>query len=213
MLALTSPNLIDGLAVLEPVVDWAGLDERKSRARNGATRDATAYLLAIRSQLFPNPSTYFDPFASPILFLRAPGRDTPASHSSLVTENEDDFYPATDTDADTGAFGPYDDDHASSKLPSTFPKRRKVLRRWPPLGQPEEATLPHVNILLREGGGLSGVLREQGQEMADCMRKACFFGREKGVGEGRVKTEILAEGEALVDDAVLRIMGKSRDVV
>ena len=212
MLALTSPNLIDSLAVLEPVVDWAGIDERKPRSKHGPTVDATAHLLTIRSQLFPNPSTYFDPFASPILFLRAPGRDTPASHSSLVTENEDDLYPATDSDADTDAFGPYDDDHMSSELPSTLPKRRKVLRRWPPLGRPEEATLPHVHILLREGGGLSEVLRNQGKEMADCMQKACFFGREKGVGEARVMADVLQESEAVVDDAILRMVGEPRQI-
>ena len=211
MLALTSPNLIDSLAVLEPVVDWTGLDERKSRAKNGPTQDATVHLLNIRSQLFRSPSVYFDPFASPILFLRAPGRDTPASHSSLVMENEEDLYPATNTDADSDAFGPYDDEHISSTLSSTSPKRRKVLRRWPPLGRPEESTLPYVELMLREGGGLSGVLREQGKEMADCMQKACFFGREKGFGEARVKTEILQGGEAAVDDAVLRIVGDSRD--
>lgn len=71
--------------------------------------------------------------------------------------------------------------------------------------------LPYASIILREGGGLNGVLRDQGKEMADRMRKACFFGEEKGFGEERVKTEILPEGEGVVDEAVLRLLGKSGD--
>lgn len=202
MLALTSPNIIRSLAVFEPFVDWVGLDERKSRAKDPPTQDAIAHLLSLRSHLFPSPSAYFDPFASPILFLRAPGRDTPASHSSPLTENEDDLYPETNSDAD--AFGPYDDDMTSA-VHSTPPKRRKVLRRWPPLGRPEEVVLPHTRIMLREGGGLNGILRDQGKEMADCMRKACFFGREKSLGEEQVQTEILPDVEDVRNEVVSRI--------
>jgi acetyl esterase/lipase len=208
MLALSSPNLIHSLAVLEPFVDWEGLDERKSRAKDTQTQDAIAHLLTLRSRIFPKPSSYFDPFASPILFLRAPGRDTPASHSSPLTEDEDVLHPATNSDAD--AFGPHDDEMTSA-LHQTPSKRRKVLRRWPPHGRPEDVMLPCASIILREGGGLNGVLRDQGKEMADRMRKACFFGREKEFGEERVKTEILPEGEGVVDEALLRLLGKSGD--
>jgi acetyl esterase/lipase len=208
MLALTSPNLVRSLAVLEPLVDWEGLDERKSRAKDIQTQDAIAHLLTLRSRIFPNPSTYFDSFASPILFLRAAGRDTPTSHSSPLTEDENEPYSETNSDADT--FGPYDDDMTSA-LPYAPQKRRRVLRRWPPVGRPEDVILPHASIMLREGGGLNSVLRNQGKEMADCMRKACFFGREKGVGEERVKTEIFPDGEGVVDEAILRLLGRSRD--
>lgn len=207
MLAHTSPNLIESLAVLEPLVDWEGLDERKSRAKDTETRDAIARLLALRSRLFPSPSAYFDPFASPILFVRAPGRDTPTSHSSPLTGDENDDYPETNSDADT--FGPYDDD-LTSALPNISQKRRRVLRRWPPLGRPEDVMLPYTSIILREGGGLNGVLRNQGKEMADCMRKACFFGREKEFGEERVKTEILSpKADGVVDKAILRMLARS----
>lgn len=70
--------------------------------------------------------------------------------------------------------------------------------------------LPYTSIILREGGGLNGVLRNQGKEMADCMRKACFFGREKEFGEERVKTEILSpKADGVVDKAILRMLARS----
>lgn len=200
MLALTSPNLIRAVHVSDPFVDWVGLDEAKSKAKESSTEDALAYLLTMRSRLFRTPSAYFDPFASPILFLRAPGRDTPTTHSSPLTKNEDDLYPETNSDAD--AYRPYDDDMTSA-VGYAPPKRRKVLRRWPPV--PGDVVLPYTRIMVSEGGGLNAVLRDQGREMADVMRKACFWGSEKGVGEERVKTDVLAVGKSVLDEMVYQL--------
>ena len=199
MLALTCPNLIHSLQVAEPFVDWVSLDERTSKAKDPLTKYSLAHLVILRSRLFHSPSAYFDPFASPALFLRAPGRDTPAAHSSPLTENEGDLYAETNSDAD--AFGPYDDDMTSA-VRHTATKRRKVLRRWPPVGRPEDVMLPYTRILLKEGGGLNGILRDQGREMADLMRKTCFRGREKSLGEKRVKIETLAEEKSVIDELV-----------
>ena len=199
MLALTSPNLIHSLQVTEPLVDWVGLDERMAKAKNPCEQKALAHLLTLRYRLFPSPSAYFDPFASPMLFLRAPGRDTPATKSSSSAETDEHRYPETNTDAD--AFGPYDDDMTSASQ-QTSPKRRKILRRWPPVGRPEDAMLPHTMIMLKEGGGLAGILRAQGLEMADLMRKTCFWGSEKGLGEKRVRTQTLADGSSAIDELV-----------
>lgn len=206
MLALTAPNLIHSVHVNQPFVDWVGLDEAKSKSKDSSTQDALAHLLTLRSRLFSSPSAYFDPFASPILFLRAPGRDTPATLSSPLHENEDDLYP--ETDSNTDVFGPYDDDMTSA-VGYTPPKRRKVLRRWPSV--PGDVVLPYTRITLTEGGGLSSALRDQGREMADVMRKACFWGSEKGVGDQRVKTELWTEGKSVLDEEVRLLQRDQQD--
>jgi hypothetical protein len=38
-------------------------------------------------------------------------------------------------------------------------------------------------------GGEAGVLRAQGEELVELMRRACFYGREKGLGEARVQLQ------------------------
>jgi hypothetical protein len=42
-------------------------------------------------------------------------------------------------------------------------------------------------------GGEAGVLRAQGEELVEMMRRACFYGREKGVGETRVQLQKMAD--------------------
>lgn len=102
---------------------------------------------------------------------------------------------------------------SSFSLPPS-PRRRKALSRWPPYGldygisEPRwsghghgigrlQMTLPWVRIFLQDRlAGLSEgnsdvpvgstVLSQQGEEMVSVMRRACFWGREKGVGEQRV---------------------------
>jgi hypothetical protein len=105
MLALTNPNDIDAVAIADPMVDWVMLDEVISNSRqvtsspsnlkgkrNGTpaiTADedivsAARHLTNMRTKLFKTPSAYFDGFASPTLFLRAPGRDTPRTHAEAL---------------------------------------------------------------------------------------------------------------------------------
>ena len=122
------------------------------------------------------------------------------------------------------SFGPYDDDHppnTNASSPSSLErstqssapappvskhrrvKRRKVLRRWPPLSRPEDVMLPYFNVFVphsslseakaleRIDSGstaapLDALLRLQGIELVDLLRRACFYGREKGFGEEKV---------------------------
>ena len=288
MLALTMPNAIDTVVVEEPIVDWVMLDEllqkpdvdspmrRKAStpfdAMSAASQaKAAKHLINVRAKLFTNPSSYFDAFASPTLFVRAPGRDTPRTHAEALglleqppvsPEGRSDSVPIDDTDnpsdrdlqdspsklhpaariinkqnADdvaesAGSFGPYDDDipsqpqnhtngsasPGSSITTSTSDttssttvssvdtgtqqvKRRKVLRRWPPNSQSEDALLPLFNIIIPSlptniPDGLSesdrldlfiqAILRTQGTEFAELLKRACFLGRESSVAEDGV---------------------------
>lgn len=220
-LALTEPAAIHALAVSEPVLDWVGLDEmqegnsalssqpkRKPKSALTASPPDPTRLLRIRSQLFRTPETYFDAFASPILFLRAPGRDCPG-------DSPDPFL--TSLSPMTRAFGPYDDDFAThpSASPHQPPRRRKVLRRWPPATT--DSTLPpYTRVYVRATtGGEAAVLRSQGQELVELMRRACFYGREKGLAEARVQlqkvtdmAESTVEGTIGTRDAVLWLRDK-----
>lgn len=222
-LALTLPNSIHSVAISEPIPDWVSLDSgsetnydhdptnpttsttKKVRPNHYTSTDARP-LLTLRSTLFRKPDQYFDPFASPTLFLRAPGRDCPQPYL-------DDRYTSSGGDE---SFGPYDDDSDNPSWPhsSSFPsilqsqfsdpelddialsrpiKRRKVLRRWPPNAAPESVRLPHFRVFVTDemkGEGL--VLRQQGEELVDLMRRVCFYGVERRVGEGRVGLEALS---------------------
>lgn len=107
MLALTEPRSVHAVAAEEPVCDWTTLDdyclveeepnagtpgdgqgkgqqeeEQKYGHERGHSQPARipadlVPLLAARQRLFRTASQYFDPFASPVLLLRSPGRDLP----------------------------------------------------------------------------------------------------------------------------------------
>lgn len=228
-LALTEPNAISAVRLEDPVVDWCMFDEHaglhqiipsKSKkaqlsADPEAIADAARAFIAARTRLFPTPSSYFDPFASPMLFLRAPGQDTPRTHAEalgLVDSPEDEMSvnssEAIEDEARIyDAFGPYDDDNtstpsagsidinnlsASSPLPSKGQTRRyKVLRRWPPIGRPEDVLLPRFSISssvpTSSADGRQWLLHKQAAELASYLQRACFWGRERGVAEERVQ--------------------------
>lgn len=196
--ALSEPTAIHSLAVSEPLVDWVSLDEnqeenstkssttrRKPKAPTPGPIPDPARLLSIRSKLFRTPETYFDPFASPILFLRAPGRDCPS-------ENPD---PSLNPSPVAQAFRSYGDDFQTNSSIASYQasRRRKVLHRWPP--NTTAPTLPpHTRVYVRDAlGDEAGVLRAQGEELVEMMRRACFYGREKGVGEARVQVQKMAD--------------------
>lgn len=300
MLALTQPNDVHALTMIEPLVDWVGLDELVKQLRAGIadTADESMWtvttpskkparrrhrglsfpgvdnesvlaaaeeLLSLRSRLFRTHSAYFDPFASPILFLRAPGRDTPLVTVGDGLMREMGIDDVQSIDDDDESFGPYDDDwgvqsnSSPSERSSTTdptdesidqptstssseagfvsdmiapesseynsqpsspeqqpqqpaaahqPRRRKVLRRWPEVGRPEDVLLPHTRIFVRSKPllildkdkqqhdaatlldrerGLQALLHAQGAEFAELMRRACFYGRESGFANERVQ--------------------------
>lgn len=263
-LALTSPNQIHGLCIENPMVDWPILEEianqslsKRKRAdspRKDAQLEAAKALIALRSALFRSPSGYFDSFASPVLFLRAPGRDTPLTNSAAPASGDQGFFQGSpirygDEDDEVGlveyedqAYGPYDDEwHAaettkernqyyriddkdnegSGQLQSlqtqegasgsddesnaimrhqqqVHPRRRKVLQRWPPNNAySEDALLPLVSILsgssishgdmsAGDAVDISPVIDMQVVELAELLRRACFWGRERSFAEERV---------------------------
>ncbi|KIW70792.1 hypothetical protein PV04_03032 [Phialophora macrospora] len=191
---------------------------------------AAEELVKLRSKLFNTPSAYFDPFASPILFLRAPGRDTPLATTAgdqllgemslndtggqgeVVDHDGDDPQQSSPssvaTSADTSdsssgdTFANVENGAATPETPAMSPRRRKVLRRWPAVDPPESVTLPHVRVFVQshvagEGGnavdiarGHAALMRAQGTEMAELMRRACFLGREKGFADERVQLSL-----------------------
>ncbi|RDW93337.1 uncharacterized protein DSM5745_00659 [Aspergillus mulundensis] len=267
MLALTEPRSVHAVAALEPVCDWTSLDEYctsssipVSRRRKRHVPKDLVPLLEARERFFANLERYFDSFASPILFLRSPGKDTPKVFPRYQTGPE---YPVPvrvvgqeDPEEELEIWDPYvlHDEIRSPKdrapdfgslLEDQPPaRRRKALSRWPPYGldygaggpperysrQPIErldVTLPWVRIFTfteqqsKESTSTSTndlptppptpseeserqdvfeykepvkrrrtrndtVLSHQATEMVDVMRRACFFGRERGFGEERV---------------------------
>lgn len=229
-LALTEPNAISAITVHNPMADWVSLDEHilpnASAKMKKVTVDpeyisaAARSIIDARTQLFPTPSAYFDPFASPALFLRAPGRDTPRTHAEALGLLGDDpggsrgedivssHAPLAEQrpnpDSQQATYGPYDDD-----LPPTLPtppptpsstdqqrpvRRRKVLRRWPPTSHPEEVILPCIQIFTAPPSsphdGLGWLLHRQAEELSTLLRRACFWGRETGFAEERVGVSV-----------------------
>lgn len=255
-LALTEPNAISGVAVHHPVADWVSLDEhvvpnaqgkaKKPTVDHNSISAAARSLISTRTELFPTPSAYFDPFASPALFLRAPGRDTPRTHAEALgfldvgpeDFGDEEIDPSRDTipehhssaDALPGfnqaTYGPYDDDlprvmPAPPPAPPGSPgearpvRRRKVLRRWPPIAQPEDVLLPRFQLFTtppspNSDDGLSWLLHKQTDELSVLLRRACFWGRESGFAEERVGlTELGLDENA--EAAIARWLGARRD--
>ncbi|KAH1554754.1 hypothetical protein KXX57_004889 [Aspergillus fumigatus] len=103
MLALTEAQFIHAVAALEPICDWAGLDEHclleeqpaheghtaSKRTRGTGSRVPAAPdlvpLLEAREKFFASPERYFDAFASPVLFLRSAGKDVPRTFPKYRT--------------------------------------------------------------------------------------------------------------------------------
>ncbi|KAJ5380830.1 uncharacterized protein N7496_003258 [Penicillium cataractarum] len=199
--------------------DQASQGKPTKRASKKKTPCATAPadlvpLLAAREALFASPERCFDAFASPILFLRSAGRDVPRSFPEYMIGPE---YPipvlktpqhnTLDASLSNPEFDPLaaEEDELSEAGHPTI-RRRKALSRWPPYGldygaggrgwggngvRRLQVTLPWVRVYVegKEGNENGSVLAEQGEEMVSVMRRACFFGREKGFGERRVSLE------------------------
>ncbi|KAK4976653.1 hypothetical protein LTR42_002696 [Elasticomyces elasticus] len=91
MLALTEcrvgqPGIV-AAALSSPVVDWVDLEHVSSKAAD--TDDTIASLPDLRSKLFRKPEHYFDPFASPMLFLRSAGYTIPPAPLDVPANDMD----------------------------------------------------------------------------------------------------------------------------
>lgn len=174
MLALTECRLGEGrpvaAALRSPILDWVALDLFASINLAAMTREAgdTTAMTIERYQLeldilqrlkraafssFRNSVSSFDPFASPLLFLRSAGV------SSLDKQQ-------TRSDEFTERLGiPPDDTCEHSANASTEARRRRALA-YPPRGSVLE--IPHMRILNVKGS----LLEEQAIEMVRLLRKA-----------------------------------------
>ena len=184
-------------------------------------------LLAAREELFASPERYFDAFASPVLFLRSAGRDVPRVFPEYLTgpgypvpvlKNVRQDRSALDVSLSDSELAAEQDELSDLESGHTTTRRRKALSRWPPYGldygssggggrgwagtgvKRLEVTLPWVRVYVdgAEGEGKGSVLADQGEEMVSVMRRACFFGREKGFGERRVS--LVTEGGNMGED-------------
>lgn len=104
MLALTEAQSVHAVAALEPICDWAGLDEHcllleehqaheentaSKKKRGAGSRGPAAHdlvpLLEAREKFFATPERAFDAFASPVLLLRSAGKDVPRTFPKYRT--------------------------------------------------------------------------------------------------------------------------------
>jgi acetyl esterase/lipase len=101
MLALTEcrkgePGIVTA-AINNPLADWVQPEEElhvtapeSSLAKFGQSYHGLeiADLLRARGNYFPKPETYFDPFASPLLFFRTPGTAVPSNSRTELDDLE-----------------------------------------------------------------------------------------------------------------------------
>ena len=164
MLALTESHStkqgVSAAAIGNPVVDWTALpvleanrasvpascstSSPETNATNKRTPPTLEALLTLRGRLFPRAERYHDPFASPLLFFRT-------ASSDLTYE--------------TGWQESHGDLNKDQETPDTMKKRRS-LRKFPPTGS--DLKLPHMRVEV----GKDNVLRDQGIELIDLMRRS-----------------------------------------
>ncbi|KAK4895117.1 hypothetical protein LTR27_006723 [Elasticomyces elasticus] len=87
MLALTEcrvgqPGIV-AAALSSPIVDWVDLEQAAD------TDGTTAQIPDLRNRLFRKPEHYFDPFASPMLFLRSAGYTIPPAPPDVPANDMD----------------------------------------------------------------------------------------------------------------------------
>ena len=139
-----------------------------------------AALLRARAALFAHPEQYFDPFASPLLFFRTPSSDVPPDEPDARTGVGSDF---ADADA-TASSGPVESSAGlgtSATSPATlvaFLRKRRARRRYPPTGS--GLVLPRLRLDL----GAECVLRDQGWEMVESLRRRGGVRKGGGGGDG-----------------------------
>ena len=164
MLALTeSHSLTQGVnaaAIGNPIVDWtASITQETNKAPvlaeglvNNPQKDAIIEreptvlksLLTMRGKLFTQAENYHDPFASPLLFFRTPSSDLPTEFGRLDLE------------------GDLDTSHQNTEAI----RKRRSLRKYPPRGS--DLVLPHMRVDIGE----ENILRDQGAELIDLMRRS-----------------------------------------
>lgn len=108
-------------------------------------------LLSLRDSIFPKAENYFDPFASPSLFFRTPTFDLPP------------YSPTLSYSASTPKSQESEDDTSPNLV-----RNRRSHRKYPPFSS--ELRLPNMRIEVGDGKG--NVLKEQGLEFVELMRRS-----------------------------------------
>lgn len=189
MLALTEcrkgePGVV-AAATNNPLVDWVAPDEdldvtapKSSLAKFGSRYAGLEIedLLRARGNYFPKPETYFDPFASPLLFFRTAGAEIPPSRRSEVDDLEllssierEDFHRQQQLLSGISTRSLQDiasgrEDEGSEIKPTT--PLRKSSRLFPN---------KNLNLVLpsfRVSTGNASPLSDQAQELSQALRKS-----------------------------------------
>lgn len=99
-----------------------------------------APLINARNKIFHSPQNYFDPFASPALFLRTTGKYCPSRFPAVFTGPGYPvpvIVPAEERNPWTLAALTLEEEELEAELADSakhLVRRRKVLSRWPPVG-------------------------------------------------------------------------------
>lgn len=218
MLALTECHTtkqgITAAAIGHPIVDWTLItfegqsvhpahtdtdttverlnDSTTSPNFNGMNRIPTRQsLLSLRNTIFPTADKYFDPFASPSLFFRTPTFDLPP------------YLPTLPYQASTPKSQEIEDD-ISPKLV----RNRRSHRKYPPLSS--DLRLPNMRIEVGNGNG--NVLKKQGLEFVELMRRSVDLweveerqGLKRKDGNNRVELVRRAKSRLWEDEEILEI--------
>lgn len=163
MLALTECHTpgISAAALGNPIVDWTALHPLEASKEPEVTPDvkftnqhrdlqdkiamSMESLLTLRGDYFSKSEKYHDPFASPLLFFRTPSSDLPLEYA-----------PAQSSDSEPNP----------EEVVSDFFKKRRSLRKYPPTYS--DLIIPNIRVYV----GKESVLRDQGFELVDLMRRS-----------------------------------------
>jgi alpha/beta hydrolase fold len=208
--SLHRPN-ISVLAVKNAIFDWSKIASSPPPSDPPLPQDPDLQqLYSLRSQLFCDPASAFDAFASPLLFFRTTGLAIPSAFPKVASSPSQAQAEAAQEGAGAGAF-------VSRKSHLTFPPKRSGLRipvtriavtadgktKWEGKGKGKGKGK-------RKGEEHSGVLREQAGEMVALMRRSVVLheGKERrfegldvvAEAERRVALVELGSGDGEVDD-------------
>ena len=166
---------ISALAVGNPILDWTTLtpsdatqefpqgDSQRPNFPTGADNDSLSAnsLCDMRQAYFSKADTYFDPFASPLLFFHTPTSEIPNEVGA----------PPQDGLSNNGL------EDENSIIP--FVKKRRSARRYPPKGS--NLLLPWTKVEV----GKDYLLKDQGVDLVEMMRRSVRRSQIEGIADAK----------------------------
>jgi acetyl esterase/lipase len=210
MLSLTEcrkgePGIV-AAAINNPLADWVQPEDdlhvtapKSSLAKFGQKHNGLEIvdLLRARGNYFPKPESYFDPFASPLLFFRTPGTAVPSNSRTELDDLEllsaierEDFHRQQSLLSGVSNVTLQDIASGADEVKSATPMR-KASRLFPNANL--KLDLPSFHIAT----GNTSPLADQAQEFSQVLRKSfirqyrAHHGRRSGFGH-----KILMDHEA-----------------